>query len=782
MIKKIFFAPMSHCDPGYTNLVAAVLQTHVRHLRDVLALCKADEKYKWTCEEAWTVKVFLNEATTEERVAFFHFVHTGQIEIGAFWGTLQFELPCEEELVRSCRYSTALAGQEKFKVQCGIINDVPGIHLGIPEVLAGYGVRYLLWGPNSFRSMVGWTELPLLFYLESKSGKKVLVWHLSQDRRISPRDFYGFGSAYGAGDFYVISPYRQIKGIADEGNLSFEERGQAKAKGRKALDDLLERLDYERYPYDAILLQCAADNRGPDRDILTTIDALNRDYSDLAFILATPSEYFSYMENKYNSSIPSYCGEFIDAWSDGAGAMAQTTAEYRTNQKKIFDLEYALARTGRWSSQDVEKIDDVYENLLWYSEHTFGHSGWNWRTRPKDLLLKSWQDKAGYVGKARQLLESFTSLMKDANGKPSDDLVSDQSSLENRFYRISVSPQGRIQSILDKELHKELVNSGHPYPFNGLIFTALTGISETTPAEGSGKYDPVETKMFIASVKELRVQKKSDRIELHRDLELSGPSISIHGQDTLILYSNLKRIDFVNTIWKQESPDKEAVYFSFPFNLQKDRFQTWLEFPFHTVKFPDDLLSGSHSDFAGIQHFVAMADDDVAITWLTQDAPLVQIGDIRTFQWAGHDYHPAHPAIFSYVMNNTWPTNFQLWQGGEFTFRYSLTSGKKYNPAHSYKFKQQVVYPEIIPPEIHPDNIVLAGISLNEDKTFDLRLLEIAGRDGIGRFTWPGAQEAWPANLNGEKTEPLPSEGKNTFYFPYSKHRLININVKAIPK
>jgi hypothetical protein len=782
MIKKIFLAPMSHCDPGYTNLVAAVLQTHVQHLRDVLALCKADDRYKWTCEEAWTVKVFLDEATTEEKVAFFHFVHTGQIEIGAFWGTLQFELPCEEELIRSCKYSTTLASREKFKIQCGIINDVPGIHRGIPEVLAGYEVPYLLWGPNTFRTLVGWTELPPLFYLQSQSGARVLVWHNNQDRRIAPKDSVGFGSEYGFGDMYVLTPYREMKGHANQGNASFEERGQVQAKGRKALDGLLERMEYDRYPYDAILLQCAADNRGPDRDILTTIDALNRDYSDLTFILATPSECFSYMENKYKTLIPSYSGDFIDSWSDGAGAMARTTAEYRQGQKKIFDLEYALARTGRWSGQDVEKIDTVYEKLLWYSEHTFGHSGWNWRSRPKDLLLKSWQDKADYVGKARQLLEGFSFLAKEADTKPNHDLVSDQSTLENRFYRISVSPQGQIQSILDKELNKELVDKGHPHPFNGLIFTALTGISETTPAEGSGKYDPIQTKLFIASVKELRVQKKSDRIELHRDLELSGPSISIHGQDTLILYSNLKRIDFVNTIWKQESPDKEAVYFSFPLNLHKDRFETWLEFPFHMVKFPEDLLSGSHSDFAGIQNFVAMADDDVTVTWLTQDAPLVQIGDIQTFRWAGHDYRPAHPTVFSYVMNNTWPTNFQLWQGGEFTFRYSLTSSRKFNPADAYKFKQQVMYPGITLPEIYPDNVVLTGLSLNDDKTFDLRFLEIAGRDGIGRFTWPGAQEARPTNLTGVKADPLPFCEKGTFYFPYSKHRLININVKATPQ
>jgi hypothetical protein len=779
MIKNIFFAPMSHCDPGYTNLVAAVLQTHVRHIRDVLDLCLADQKYKWTCEEAWTVKNFLDQATPEERKTFFHFVHTGQIEIGAFWGTLQFELPNEEELIRSCKYSTTLAARENFTVQCGIINDVPGIHRGIPEVLAGYEIPYLLWGPNAFRSMVGWTELPLLFYMESKGGKKVLVWHLSQDRRISPRDFYGFGAAYGAGDCYVITPYREMKGIEDAGNLAFAERGQARTKGRKALDELLERLEYERYPYDSILLQCAADNRGPDRDILNTIDALNRDYSDLTFILATPSEYFSYMENKYKSLIPSYSGEFIDAWSDGAGAMAQTTAEYRGCQKKLFDLEYALARTGRWSARDLEIIDEAYEKILWYSEHTFGHSGWNWRNRPKEILLQSWQDKADYVRHAQKLLAEFNLPAVHAEIKSAVDCVAAADTLENRYYRIRLSPHGRIQSIFDKELNAELIDTQSPYPFNGLIFTALSGISETTPAEGGGKYDPIDTKIFIASVKEFHLEKKSDRLELHRELELPGVPIAIRGRDTLVLHTDLKQIDFVNTIWKEESPDKEAVYFSFPFNLKKNKFQTRLDFPFHLVKFPDDLLSGSHSDYAAIQNFVAMTDDDLAVTWLTQDAPLVQIGDIQTFKWAGHNYHPAQAAIFSYIMNNTWPTNFQLWQGGEFTFRYSLTSSKKFDPAQAYRFKQQILYPDLAPLEIQPENIVPTGICLNEDKTFNLRLREVAGKIGIGRLVWPGVTRADLVTLKNQNPQPLPIIENKKIAFPFSPHQLLNLRLQV---
>src|ERR1700759_4219625 len=42
---------------------------------------------------------------------------------------------------------------------------------------------------------------------------------------------------------------------------------------------------------------------------------------------------------------------------------------------------------------------------------------------------------------------------------------------------------------------------------------------------------------------------------------------------------------------------------------------------------------------------------------------------------------PRPPPIFSYVMNNYWTTNYLAGQGGDFVFRYILTSGKNIDPA-----------------------------------------------------------------------------------------------------
>ncbi len=776
---------MSHCDLGYTAPAGKVRRQHVEHLRAVLALCRTTHdlpdgrRYKWTCEASWTVKEFLAHAEPAERAEFFDFVRAGLIELAGFFGILQSELASMEELIRNCQYSLELAQAERFDVRTAVINDVPGIHSGLVEVLAGCGVPYLLWGPNTFRSLVGWSDLPNLFYLQSKSGRRVLVWRNGHDRRIGPRESVGCQADYGLGDQYVITPYRQARGLDDAGNLAFVERGVTEAAGRKALDQLLEKMACDRYPYDAVLLQCTADNRGPDRHLVETVEALNRDYADLTFRIATPAEFFRYVESRYTPNIPIYAGEFIDSWTDGAGGSAQATAAHRAVQTQVERVELVLARAGNADPATVAKLREIYENLLLYSEHTFGVRGYNWRRLDRTTLVQSWRDKADYVHRAKTALAeiapsaSVTGPQAVSGATPSHEPV-----IENRFYRIEASKNGQTVSIVDRELDREVIDAGHEWPFGGMVFTRLSGLSEGSPGLGGGKYDPVRTETYVGRPQRPRVERKTDRIELTAEVVFDRPPIDIRGQTALVLYANEKRIDLINTVVKDESPDKEAVYFAFPWKLSKSAFTTRLEMAGHLLRFPEDLLSCSHSDFVGVRHLACMADEDLAVMWLTHDAPLVQIGGLRTLAWAGHDYQPAEPLLISYAMNNTWPTNFQLWQGGQFAFRYSLTSTRRFDPAACYRFKHAVLSPEFAEVDLQPANVVLSGVQLRDDGAADVRLLEIGGQTGVGRLAWPFVREARLTDLAGRILNVLPVEA-DAVEFPFAPYQLINVQIRT---
>ncbi len=784
MVKKIFLTLMSHCDLGYTDFASQIKAKHITYITEVINLCAKTEnypegqKFKWTCEESWEAKQFLEQASAAQKKKFFHFVRNGQIEIGGFIGGLLTELPSYEELIRSCEYAIDLAAKNKFSISTVILNDVPGITGSLPEILLSYNIRYFLFGPNTFRNRVSWTILPRLFYLMSRSGEKVLMWHIGHDRRLPQSEFKGFGSQYGYGDAYVISPYRSVKDLCDKGNIDFAERSKLQGEGKEPLKRLLKRLDDEKYPYDAILLQCSADNRGPDSEIVSTVRGLNDYFRNITFVLATPSEFFRYMENKYKKNIPSYSGELVDAWSDGAITMSRSTSLYRECQRKILVLEKILALSHKIGRKHIDKIQEIYENLLYYSEHTFGLSCYIERRPSEKNLMKSWKDKSLYVEKAKCLIDDIeASLSKETTIYPSNfsrDVSYDKNCIENLYYKVKFSSCGKIESIFDKELKKELVNNNYRFSFNELIFTAIKGLSESPPSKGCGITDKIETVFFTPLFKENRRRKQENgAIEFVSNFELSNTPIKISGESKTVLYPAVKRIDFFNTFNKEENRKKEALYFSFPFNLESS-FKTYFERAYNLLEYPDDLLSGSHNDFIAIQHFAVLHDTDLSITWVTFDAPLVEVGDIQTNKWNSFDYRPENPILFSYIMHNLWPTNCSLWQGGKFTFRYSITSHKKFQPSDSYEFTQQVVFPEFSDIEILPKNIVLTSVHINPDKTVTIRLFETSGNEGIGQLKWQKTKAAYLVNLAGEKRNKL------LFYngkilFPYRPYKLLNI-------
>jgi alpha-mannosidase len=58
------------------------------------------------------------------------------------------------------------------------------------------------------------------------------------------------------------------------------------------------------------------------------------------------------------------------------------------------------------------------------------------------------------------------------------------------------------------------------------------------------------------------------------------------------------------------------------------------------------------------------------------DASLASFGDINRGKWPG-SFQPKTGTVFSYAMNNYWHTNYRAGQGGEFQFRYAITSSAK---------------------------------------------------------------------------------------------------------
>jgi alpha-mannosidase len=141
------------------------------------------------------------------------------------------------------------------------------------------------------------------------------------------------------------------------------------------------------------------------------------------------------------------------------------------------------------------------------------------------------------------------------------------------------------------------------------------------------------------------------------------------------------------------------------------------------------------------------------------DASLASFADINRGEWP-EEFHPKTSTIFSYVMNNYWHTNYRAGQGGNFAFRYVLTSAQHLDPAALTRLGWESMEAPQLDHVIHNDkiddperplpaagasfvridapNIVLTDWKLAEDgKGTILRLQETAGRETMATISLP---------------------------------------------
>src|SRR4029453_8683964 len=94
----------------------------------------------------------------------------------------------------------------------------------------------------------------------------------------------------------------------------------------------------------------------------------------------------------------------------------------------------------------------------------------------------------------------------------------------------------------------------------------------------------------------------------------------------LTLPAGQARLDIENRIAKPSTMSKERAYFAFPFAVADPVVR--VEAAGGVVGTGIEEVPGGAKHMRAIRRWVSLADDEVAIAWTTQDAALVQLGDI----------------------------------------------------------------------------------------------------------------------------------------------------------
>jgi alpha-mannosidase len=337
---------MSHLDIGFTAPPDEVAEQYKANLDLALRYLELFPGLVWNLEEVWQFEQWLQRTPDAEQVRkALALIEEGRLGIAAGYANMHTGLMDVAEMHHFFYPAEALRQQYGIEMATAVQNDVPGFSWALPQVLSRTGIKYLVTGPNTGTGGGG-TSIPLAhnpFFWEGSDGSRVLTW-------ISP-------DAYPEG----MSTLRL--------KLKINEVWLAEA---------LERYTSEGYPYDAILVQYAFDNRDANElgviQLLQNVEEWNRTRANPKFILSTPEMFFEHVAARYGEDFRVYRGDWSGLWEQVKILSPAGTALVRQSKSRLYAAQglatlNALLGGRAYPAADM---DGLYRAILDYDEHSVG--------------------------------------------------------------------------------------------------------------------------------------------------------------------------------------------------------------------------------------------------------------------------------------------------------------------------------------------------------------------------------------------------------------------------
>ncbi|MCE1198727.1 MAG: hypothetical protein LWW85_07150 [Marinilabiliales bacterium] len=372
----INFVQHAHTDIGYTRPQSEILSEHQRYIDYALDYCDLTDtfpdeaRFRWTCESAWVVKEYLKSRPAAQIERLRQRIREGRVEVtGMFCNMAE---TADENLMTDFLRPMGQLVNSGIPITTVMQNDVNGIAWSMPDFFKHTSVRYLNMGINKTRSLLPF-EIPTCFWWESPSGERLLAFRA---------------------DHYMTGNFMGLE--------------SQKIKTEKLLNHLA-KLDEAGYPFDKIAIQFSGyytDNAPPSTAACRLIKEWNEKYTSPKLKLSTASDFFSYVEKKYGSTLPIYRKAWLDWWTDGVGSASRETAETRKTQN-LKNVDEGLLSMVLMNGQPIpekwqEQTDHIAENAIFYDEHTFGAD--ESIDHPySENTTKQWLQKGSYAWEATKM-------------------------------------------------------------------------------------------------------------------------------------------------------------------------------------------------------------------------------------------------------------------------------------------------------------------------------------------------------------------------------------------
>ncbi len=369
---NVYMVQHSHTDIGYTRPQTEILPEHLRYIDYALDYCDLTDdypenaKFRWTCESAWAVREYLRSRPDSQIEKLIKRIKEGRIEVTGMFFNFS-EIVDESCLIVQSKTIKEFS-EKNIAVNTLMQNDVNGIGWCLVDYYANTTVKYLIMGEHGHRARIPFL-IPTVFWWESPSGKKLLAYR---------SEHYMHGN---------------VLGIISNDMESF----------RKNLSEYITDLEKKNYPFEEIAFQFSGyiiDNAPPSTKACDLVREWNEKYEWPKLRLAVANEFMKVVETKYSDQLPNYRVAWPDWWTDGFGSALRETQEARNTQVEM------IANTGLLTiaklldlniPQGINKdIDDVYDALLFYDEHTFGAAESVTNPSGENSIIQ-WNEKSAFI-------------------------------------------------------------------------------------------------------------------------------------------------------------------------------------------------------------------------------------------------------------------------------------------------------------------------------------------------------------------------------------------------
>ncbi len=710
----VYLLPHSHVDIGYTHVQTEVEQAQWKYLEMAMEAARNSaanppgSRFKWNVEVLWAVDSYLRRASPEKRQAFLNAVKAGQVGLQALYGNELTGLCRPEELLRLTGFAQKLSQQAGRPIESAMITDVPGYTWGMVPALAHSGVKYFSIGPNGGdrigHTVEAWGDKP--FWWIGPNGKdRLLVWMT------------------GTGYYRVFS----------SGDNLLKYLGQLQAKGypydfvqvRHCLGDN----GAPDVDFADTVRKCNETHVYPRLVIATTEDMFHdfeQRYGDQ--IPTAQGDFTPYWEDGAASSA-------LETALNRASAdrLSQAEALFAMFAPRAYPAEdfyqawrnVVLYDEHTWGAHNsIKQPDDPFVKSQWAIKRQFAldadaQSRW---------LLAAANDSRGPAVEVSPRIQAIDVINTTSFSYPWTLVVVPKElsqAGDGVRYSLGSTNVGTVQRLTSGELvfrpcwgayatHRFYITSDPPARFyarfpaaqaNGLTLSAprsavADGITlrldEKTGAIASllwRGHELVDTTAPTA-LNDYFYLPGSDLKRLQRN----GPvKISVKEKGPLIasllvesdapgchkltreyrLHALRNYVEIINTVDKQAVRAKEGVHFGFGFNVPDGVVR--LDVPWGVVRPEEDQIPGACKNWFAVQRYVDISAKDYGVTWLTPDAPLVEVGGItanligalpKPRVWKSR-IEPS-TTVFSWAMNNHWHTNYRAEQEGPTVFRYFI--------------------------------------------------------------------------------------------------------------